>query len=346
MRTYGPRNAFTSSIVIFKTRLRPAIVSAFIIVPLVLLFGCARDPNQRKQAYLRHGQSDIRSGKYKDAVIEFRSALEIDPRFAEAHYELGRAYLALKSPDAAYHELTNAVALEPSNAQAQLQLAKLLIARQQLDQAQSVAQTVLRAQPDNVEAHTILGEKHTLTRDFPKAAEEFQQIVKLEPQRVETYAALGAAYRAEGRMTEAENAYRKAVETSPKSVSAHVALSQFLFSMGKPNEAESEMRTACDLDPRAIRPRIFLARICLAMNRVADAERLYIALKAVAPNDPQAYQPLSAFYSATGQTEKAAVELRELAKAHPKDYAVKASLAETLLDLNQTSDAAPVVKEY
>jgi tetratricopeptide (TPR) repeat protein len=310
-----------------------------------LFTGCSTDPNKRKLSYLKDGQAYVKSGKYQEAVIQFRSALQIDPRFAAAHYELGSAYIALKNPDSAYRELMEAVTLDPANSNAQIQLAFLLLARRQFDQAQSFAQKVLAAEPGNVQAHALLGEKHTLTSDFPKAIQEFQQLVQSEPQHVENYGALGAVYRAAGQFSEAEGAYRKGTAANPKSAPAHVALSQFLFSMGKLAEAEVEMRAACDLDAHAIPARIFLARIYLAMGRTTEAENLYAALKTAAPAEPQAYQALGIFYTSTGQREKAAAEFQALLKAHPKDTSTKAYLVETLLDLNRTGDAEPLIQE-
>jgi len=316
-----------------------------LIAAAVLLVSCSSDPNKQKLKYLKSGESYFKSGKYQEAVIQFRNALEIDPRFAPAHHQLGRTYLALKNPDSAYRELNESVTLDPNNSEAQLQLAALLMGRGQLKQAQSVAQKVLDAQPGNIRAHTILGEKHTLTHDYPKAIQEFQKTVELEPQRVENYGALGAAFAAAGRFSEAEDTYRKATETDPKSRLAHMSLSQFYFSQHKMVEAETEMRTACNLDSRALPPRLLLARIYLAMGKSADAEKLYSDLKTIAPDDPQAYRALGSFYASSGQREKAIAEFRSLLTAHPKDNSVKAQLVETLLDLNRIGEAAPLNQE-
>jgi tetratricopeptide (TPR) repeat protein len=318
---------------------------ASFVLAMVLFTSCSTDPNKRKLSYLKDGEKYVKSGKYQEAVIEFRNALEIDPRFAAAHYQLGRAYLALKNPDSAYRELTEAVTLEASNSQSQLELAALLLDRRQFDQAQAIAQKVAETAPQNARAHAILGEKYILTVDFPKAIQEFQKVVALEPERVENYSALGAAYRAAGQFPEAEDAYRKATTANPKSASAHMALSQFYFSVSKLTEAETEMRAACGLDSHAVAPRILLARIYLAMGRSADAENLYATLKTIAPTDPQAYQALGVFYMFTGHREKAIAEFQELLKTHPKDNSTRASLAETLLDLNRTAEAAPLTQE-
>jgi tetratricopeptide (TPR) repeat protein len=310
-----------------------------------LLVSCSSDPNRQKLKYLNSGENYFKSGKYQEAVIQFRSALEIDPRFAAAHYQLGRTYLALRNPGSAYREMTESVTLDPSNSDAQLEYAALLIGRRQFDQAQSVAQKVLDAQPGNARALRILGEKSTLTNDLPKAIQEFQKLVALEPQRVENYAALGAAYGATGKFSEAEEAYRTATETNPKSSQAHVSLSQFYFSHGGTAKAETEMLIACNLDPHALAPRFLLARIYLAMGKPAAAEKRYADLKTIAANDPQAYRALGNFYASSDQREKAIVEFRSLLTAHPKDSSVKSQLVETLLDLNRIGEAAPLNRE-
>ncbi len=72
------------------------------IAALALLTSCSADPNKQKFKYLRSGEAYFEKGKYQEAVIEYRNALEIDPRLAVAHYQLGRTYLALKNPDSAY----------------------------------------------------------------------------------------------------------------------------------------------------------------------------------------------------------------------------------------------------
>jgi tetratricopeptide (TPR) repeat protein len=319
--------------------------AVLLIAAAVLLVSCSSDPNKLKLKYLKSGENYFKAAKYQEAVIEFRNALEVDPRLAAAHYQLGRAYLALKNPDSAYRELNESVTLDPSNSDAQLQFAALLVARRQFDQAQSVAQQVLDAQPGNVRAHTILGEKYTLAGDFPKAIQEFQKAVELEPHRVENYGALGAAYAAAGQFSEALEAYRKATATNPGSAQAHMSLGQFYFSRGRTAEAEDEMRAAGDLDPHAPPPRLILARIYLATGRTADAEKLYTNLKTIAPKDPEAYRALGNFYASSGQREKAVEEFRSVLSSHPNDDSVRTDLVETLLDLNRIAEAEPLCQQ-
>src|SRR5580700_3702994 len=102
---------------------------------IALLLSCSSDPNKQKRAYLNSGDKYYQRGKYQEAVIQFRNAIQIDPRLAEAHWHLARAYLRLRNSEAAYHELTETLSLEPKNPDAQLELASLLLARREYTEA-------------------------------------------------------------------------------------------------------------------------------------------------------------------------------------------------------------------
>ena len=64
---------------------------------LSLLFAsCSfRNPNEQKRGYLNSGEKYLAAGKFKEAAIEFQNALQIDPRFAEADYQLAITYRSL-----------------------------------------------------------------------------------------------------------------------------------------------------------------------------------------------------------------------------------------------------------
>src|SRR5882762_2298844 len=94
----------------------------------VLLSGCSRDPNVRKQKYFESGQRYFAEGKYREAVIQFRNATQVDGTFADAHYQLAQSYLKLQDFTHAYSELGRTLELQPDNYKAHADIANLLIA--------------------------------------------------------------------------------------------------------------------------------------------------------------------------------------------------------------------------
>ena len=68
------------------SRFRYAVAAVCVLA--ALLTGCSRDPNVRKQKYLESGQRYFDKGQYREAEIQFENAIQVDSRFADAHYKL------------------------------------------------------------------------------------------------------------------------------------------------------------------------------------------------------------------------------------------------------------------
>ena len=84
-------------------RYRAAGVLVFLVI--VMLAGCSLDPQKGKVKYLNSGKSYLKAGKYREASIQFRNPIKLDPRFAEAYYQLAQADLSLKEWNAALASL-------------------------------------------------------------------------------------------------------------------------------------------------------------------------------------------------------------------------------------------------
>src|ERR1022692_4124253 len=67
------------------------IVFVVIAVLSIVFVGCTRNPETAKRKYVESGMKYMEQKKYDSALIQFKKALQVDPRYAEAHYELGMA---------------------------------------------------------------------------------------------------------------------------------------------------------------------------------------------------------------------------------------------------------------
>lgn len=332
-------------------RAQTSVISRSVLLTIVgwvaLLFhaGCSSSPTVESQKYLTSGENYFKKGKYPEAVTELRNAVRLNPKSAEAHGQLARAYLNVGNRDAAYHEFQTTVGLAPENSDAQLELSALMLERKEFDPAGKILETILSRDTGNARAHSLLGQKYALTQKQPQAIQEFQRAIQLAPRQVEYYIALGAVQLSSGEDSAAEATYRQGIQANPNSSEAHTALGQLYFSRGRTREAEAEAKTAVGLDRQAVFPQLLLGRILLSAKRLAEAEQLFSSLKKLAPNDPQAYQALALYYKSTGQTEKAAAEFRSLLTNRPKDTSLKLNLAEAELELRKTAEAHDLVKQ-
>src|SRR5580658_10593087 len=132
-------------------------VAMALIGPIVLLGSCAKDPQKAKAKYLAAGQNYMKNGKYGDAVIEFRNALRIDPRFVDAYYQLAQADLAQHDWNGAYASLQKAIELDPTRLDARLDRGHLYLAAREFGNAETEANYILKQQPNDVGAYQLLG---------------------------------------------------------------------------------------------------------------------------------------------------------------------------------------------
>jgi Tfp pilus assembly protein PilF len=77
----------------FSFKWRPILA---LILICTLFSACTLDSNARKQKYFDSGQSFFGKGKYQEAAIEFTDAIQIDPGYTDAHFQLAESYLHLE----------------------------------------------------------------------------------------------------------------------------------------------------------------------------------------------------------------------------------------------------------
>ena len=76
----------------------------FFTISLVLLSGCASE-QEKKRAHLEKGNDYFNKKEYKSAKLEFKSAIQIDSKYAEAYSRLGETNLKLGDARGAFQAL-------------------------------------------------------------------------------------------------------------------------------------------------------------------------------------------------------------------------------------------------
>src|SRR5579872_1787960 len=143
-----------------------------VLLALVALVSCSRDPNVAKKRYLESGNKYFEKGKYKEAVIMYRDALQKDMRYGAAYYRLALAQLKLGQIPQAVQALRRAVELnnpkDPASADAHwdsvIRLSEIYLAvareqdKQYLDEVDQNIKDLLARDPNSWDAHRLLGD--------------------------------------------------------------------------------------------------------------------------------------------------------------------------------------------
>src|SRR5262245_19120271 len=147
----------------------------------VVVGGCTKDPAVAKQRHLEKAQGYYAKGKYNEAIIEIKNALQIDPEFAPAVHLAGRAYAAKGWYLDAVSELRRAVELEPENLAARIDLARAYIQIEAWDDALREATTITAKEPANAWAMYVRAATLNAKQQRPAALAAIEQALKAGP---------------------------------------------------------------------------------------------------------------------------------------------------------------------
>jgi len=126
------------------------------------------------------GKSFEKAGDYPRAVVLYREAVRIEPRFPISQYNLGLALIVVGRKEQAFEHLAAAARLDPGNADAQFNLGVFFLQQERwADAAQCFAAT-LKLRPDFAPAHFRLGQTQVHLEKFPEAATQLRQALRLK----------------------------------------------------------------------------------------------------------------------------------------------------------------------
>lgn len=118
----------------------------------------------------------IRRGEIDKAIVELKKAIEIDPDYADAHYNLGFLY----HYKAAQKNNTKP-GLTFTDVAGQTYIKKWKFGHEELDLAIKELKEVVRLQPNAADAHFKLGLVYDNKGDYEKAIFEYQKAISFDP---------------------------------------------------------------------------------------------------------------------------------------------------------------------
>jgi tetratricopeptide (TPR) repeat protein len=315
-----------------------------IVVLLTGAVACSGDPESAKRAYMESGDRYFQQKKYREAIVEYRNVVRLDPRSGEARRQLATSYLHTGDPLNALREQVRAADLLTSDARVQVEAGNMLLLVGRFEDAKARAQQALALSPRDVRAQILLGNAHAGLKEFDWAIKEIEEALKLDPERTATYANLGTLQLLRGDRKAAEETFRAAVARNPSSVPAQLALASFHWATGNTKEAEPLIRATVQTDPRDLRANRALANLLLATNRAAEAEP-YLRTAAEIDPSPVARIALADYYIVLGQPDKASALLQAMQVESDWATMVKLRLATIKYRAGRASEAEVLADE-
>ncbi len=284
------------------------LVSAGVVSP-----ACTRNVEQQKREYVERGDRYMTDKNVEAAIIEYRNAVQQDPRFGEAYRKLTAAYVAQANGLEALRASLAAADLLPDVEDAQMEAAGLLLLAGNFPDAKARAERMLAKNPNNVNARLLLGNATAGLKDIDTAIKEFEEAIRLDPRHSGIYAGLATLKASQGDKTSAERIFKQAIDADQKSVLARLALAQFYWSDNRLDLAEQLMKEAHEIEPKDTRVNLTLAVFYQSTRRSPQAEP-YLRAASESSKDPRLTVALADFYIGQQRRSEAVQLLEPLTK--------------------------------
>jgi tetratricopeptide (TPR) repeat protein len=315
-----------------------------IVVAAVLLMAACTTPEKAKAQHVARGQALLKDKKFQEASLEFRNALQIDDKLADAHWGLANAYEGLQRYQEAFEEMKQVVALDPNNLDVRVRLGNyyLMGSKQSpagISEAERLAKEVLQKDANHIEGHILMGSVLFAQDHKTEAFAELNRAIEIDPKRVESYLSLARFHAQTNDLATAESIYQRAISVNGSSALAHYEYGKFLVQIKRLDNAETEFQKAVQVDGNNREARFILASFYLVNRQFGKAEEAYKALAELDKDKPEGRSVLADFYSSTGRMDEALAIYKEVVAKSPDYTQGHYRLAEIMLMRGDTDGA-------
>jgi tetratricopeptide (TPR) repeat protein len=299
---------------------------------------------------MAHAQEFFDNGKYREAAIEYRNALKLNPKLAAAHLKLGKTYAAMGTYRDAFVELHRAAELDDSLRDAHLDMGRLYLGAGDLAKAEEEARLLTGRDPKDAEAYLLLATTHLLARRTADAQEAINQALAIDPNSAPAYLTLGRLLVSTGEYDAAQEKIEHAVSLNPTALDGILTLAAYQKLRANYGAAEATYKNAIAAVPGNSAPRFLLAELYVAQQRNDDALALLQVMAKDGPDAPVAKKRLADLYMNLAKIPEAEQGVRELVAADKGDLETRYLRGRLLLAQGDipggTQELEQVLKEW
>jgi putative PEP-CTERM system TPR-repeat lipoprotein len=328
-----------------------------LLVVLLAIAGCGRDPEKVKQRYLENGNKYLSQGKYKEAVIMYKNAIKKDPKFGEAYAKLGDAEIARGELRNAVSAYRRAIELMPKSEDSAGKLADIYLAAyayqkkkedtRLLDEVADLAKTLLTRDPKSYHGLRLSGFLAVSKKepDYAKATEFFREANRTRPKQPELLFALCQVLSQDHQWAEAETIAKQLLQDSPNYLPTYDFLSIEYLRRSQPQAAEAVLAKKVAQFPKVVEFRLAQALFYRAIQNKEMSDKVLNDIMAREQDFPDARRKVGDFLLRVRENDRATKLYQEgEAKndAHRTEYRLR--LAQILLAQGKQAEAMAMVE--
>ena len=346
--------------------MRSIRIAATVLMTMLALASCSRDPNVVKQRYLESGNKYFEKGRYKEARIKYKNALAKDMKFGQAYYRLGLAELKLNSWVPAVFAFRRAKELIrpdlPEHWDATVKASEILILafaaqhkKEFSDEVEGYCTELLQRDPNSFDGHRLTGDLkfsealaafNTLRKEegallLETAIAEYRKADAIKPRQAGVEMQLARALAGKGDYAGAEQLYRQILERDKTRMETYAELYKLYLFERKPAEGEQLLKQGFQNNPKQFDYLTMLALHYSLQRRNTEMMAVLQQIKSHAKEFDNAYIVVGDFNLRLGDGDAAIKEYTEGVAKDPKRKLIyQKRIIEVLMRQGKKSEAA------
>jgi tetratricopeptide (TPR) repeat protein len=301
-----------------------------------------------KDKHLARGEEYLQKRKFHEALMEFRTAADIDRDSGEAHWGLARAYENLGQFGETIEALRKTGDLSPDNLAAKVKLGNyyLLVQPPMIGDAEKIVDEVGLKDANNVEGRVL---KASVLAAQNRPESEIVAIldaaVAIEPNRVETFISKSRYFQKIEKAKLAEETIRAGIAAAPNSAAGYVEYGRFLEYSDRVPESEAQYLKAVAIEPKSVEAREALADHYTSARQIEKAEAVYRELSEIQENSPESRIAFAGFYSRVGRDDEAVKLLSAIISEMPGYVRARYRLSDIHLERRENQKVSEQIVE-
>jgi tetratricopeptide (TPR) repeat protein len=302
---------------------------AAVAASAVVIAGCGGAAS-RLASHMQRGQAYFGKDDFTHASVEFRNALQINPKDLKARLMLAQVAQKLGQIREAAGFYQSVIDTTPDNVEASAGLARLFVLGGAPDRALKIVEPVLAKHPDDASLLIIRSSARLRTKDEKGGLADAERALQLAPTNEEAIALRAGYYQRSGDLPGAVALVSNGVKQVPQSTDLREVLLQLYLASQQPDKAEEQLRMLVQLKPQVFLYRKQLASFYDSSRKLDEAQRvLEEAVKAL-PKSNEAKLTLVSFLSTQRTREQGEKILRDFIAREPDNYDLRFGLGDLL----------------
>jgi protein O-mannosyl-transferase len=256
-------------------------------------------------AYSCLGGALFDKGEKREAIAQYRKALEIAPEYAEARCSLGGVLLDAGENKEAVAQLREGLKITPNDPQALNNLGIALFEQGEKEEAIALYQKALESDPNYEKADYNLGNALAAEGHTDEAIAHYRKALEIKPDYAYAHYGLGTALCANGQWDEAIAHYCQALKIKPDFAEAQRSLVKALLRKGDFDGAIAMVRDTSAVSPDPVAAWSKLGDDLLKKGDLDEAIACYRQTIKINPGAADAYANLGLAFFQKGDIKEA-----------------------------------------